>query len=136
MGEIVGNDKDYYAKIGSRIAEIREKRGLTSSQLAYKIGVSESSMSRYERGGSKIDFPTLELIAYILKVPAKYLLDWNDEDTYYLDNETRKRIMVDSSNKESMFLMEASRKLNPDDYQYVKELIERLTEKENHSDDD
>lgn len=64
MGEIVGTDKEYYAKIGSKIAEIRESKGMTLSQLAEKIGVSESSMSRYERGGSKMDLPTIELIAY------------------------------------------------------------------------
>lgn len=135
MGEIVGTDKEYYAKIGSKIAEIREKKGMTLSQLAEKIGVSESSMSRYERGGSKMDLPTIELIASILNVPARYLLDWNNEDTYYLDEKTRKLAMLIGNSGEGMFLMDAYRKLSPEDYQYVKELIERLTSREDFPDD-
>jgi len=137
MGEIIGDGKDYYAKIGNRITEIRESQGVTLRELAEKIGVSESSVSRYERGGTKIDFPTLNKIASALNVSARNLLDWNgEEDNYYLDTKTREIAEMLKSDKESLFFMDAYRKLNPKDYQYVKELVERLTKRGSNSDDD
>ena len=53
-------------KIGSYIAEKRKKLGMTQKQLAEKLGKSDKSVSKWERGVShskryhtKYDEPTL-----------------------------------------------------------------------------
>lgn len=40
------------AKIGKYIAEKRKELGLTQRQLAEKLGMSDKSVSKWERGGS------------------------------------------------------------------------------------
>lgn len=39
-------------KIGKLIAKRRKNRGLTQSQLAEKLGVSNKTVSKWETGGS------------------------------------------------------------------------------------
>ncbi|UHG93263.1 helix-turn-helix domain-containing protein [Spirosoma oryzicola] len=41
-------------QVGNQIREARKRRGLTLKELGEKVGVSESVMSRYEKG--KINF--------------------------------------------------------------------------------
>ncbi|MBT3921289.1 MAG: helix-turn-helix transcriptional regulator [Nitrospina sp.] len=55
--------------IGSRITEIRISKGLTQSQLAERINVSNETISRLERGVSVPSLKTLEKMAGCLKMP-------------------------------------------------------------------
>lgn len=41
---------DFEREIGRRISRIRERRGLTQVELAKKLGIDQSLLSRYERG--------------------------------------------------------------------------------------
>ena len=45
---MVLNNSQRYKNIGLKIAEIRAKRGLTQQQLADKIGISKSYLSKIE----------------------------------------------------------------------------------------
>lgn len=42
------NNSERYKKIGLKIADIRTKRGLTQQQLADRIGISKSYLSKIE----------------------------------------------------------------------------------------
>lgn len=55
--------------IGSKIRYERKKAGLTQTQLAAKIGVSESRISQYERGMENPRVCTLLKIADAIGVP-------------------------------------------------------------------
>ena len=59
---------------GHIVREIREKRNMTITELANRIGVSRSQMSRLEDGSRTLSADTLEKIANVLEEPI---------DTFY-----------------------------------------------------
>lgn len=66
--------------IGRRIRSSREARGLTIKEVAEAIGLSESTISRYESGYvAKIKIPVLTSIANVLNVQEEYLLGVTDQ---------------------------------------------------------
>ena len=65
--------------IGARIKPILEKQGMTQRDLAYKIGVTEVSISRYISGER---MPKANIVVYIadaLNTTTDYLLGRTDE---------------------------------------------------------
>lgn len=66
--------------IGQRIKESRDSKDLTIKELAEAVGLSESTISRYESGHvAKIKIPVLSSIASILNVQEEYLLGITDQ---------------------------------------------------------
>lgn len=63
------------------IRELRKKKGLTQQQLAEKVGISNVSLSNYERGAQMPDLNTLARIAVELDVSTDILLGISDEIT-------------------------------------------------------
>ncbi|MEM7166464.1 MAG: helix-turn-helix domain-containing protein [Planctomycetota bacterium] len=62
--------------IGSQIKKLREERHLTGKELALRIGLSQSQMSRLEQGQRRIDTEILAKIANALEVsPACFFGD-------------------------------------------------------------
>lgn len=57
-----------------RIREVRVKLGLTQEQLAERLGVSQSSVSRLEARGRHVSLNTLERVAGALGIAAGELL--------------------------------------------------------------
>lgn len=70
-----------------RIRKIRKLRNITQQELAESIGVSKSTISKYESGNiTNIKIDTLNKIADVLGVSIAYLLDV-DLPAYYIENE-------------------------------------------------
>lgn len=65
----------------SRISEERKKLGLSQEELANKIGVSQKSISKYERGTRRPSYETLTLMASLFDVTVDYLLGNNQKNT-------------------------------------------------------
>lgn len=61
-------------KTGQRIREIREKKGLLQAELAKRVNISESVMSRIEKGDRAVRDDELKEIAKQLNVSADYLI--------------------------------------------------------------
>lgn len=59
----------------SKIATERKKLGLSQEELAIKIGVSQKSISKYERGVSRPTYETLIAMAKLFDVSLDYLLN-------------------------------------------------------------
>lgn len=62
-------------RIGRRIKTLREKRSITQKELADRVMISPSSITRLESGETMVSVQTLQLIAKSLKVPAGVFLD-------------------------------------------------------------
>jgi transcriptional regulator with XRE-family HTH domain len=66
--------------LGERIAEARKRKGLTQSQLAEKIGISQYLVSDYEIGRLNISATMLVHVAVALGVSADELLGLQSKD--------------------------------------------------------
>lgn len=133
MVKLTDDEKQTYREIGKRITEARENKGMYMKDLGNLIGVSESTMSRYESGETKVDIVVIKKIAKILGVSHRWIIGWNgehEEEQYYLDNDTRELAQYIAENPEQYLLMDASRKLKVEDLKYVSELVKRLADAE------
>ena len=66
-------------EIGSRISSTRDLRGLTLDDIASRVGVAKSTISRYEKGTiAKIKLPVIESIAHALQVDPNWLIGNTD----------------------------------------------------------
>jgi len=63
---VTPEDKQLYQVIGKRIAEARKSVGLTQTQLAEQLGISQQTMAHYEVGRLRIAVSTLLPLAEIL----------------------------------------------------------------------
>ena len=63
------------SEIGSRIADLRKKAGLSQEALGEKIGIGQNTLSRYEIGtASKIPVDDVERLADVFGVSCDYLI--------------------------------------------------------------
>lgn len=61
--------------IGKRIEEAREASGITKKELAERIQVAASTITRYEKGDiNKIKMPIIEAIANVLSVNPMWII--------------------------------------------------------------
>lgn len=60
-----------------KIAELRKERNLSQSELAEKIGVSQQTISKYEKGIREPDISTLLSLSKIFNVSIDFLLENN-----------------------------------------------------------
>lgn len=61
--------------LGEKIARIRKQRGMTQEQMAAKIGISASYLSRIENDGREISVGLLVRIAEVMNIPVSYFLE-------------------------------------------------------------
>ena len=63
----------------NRIRELREKNKMTLLQLSKKLGVSESTVQRYESGNIKnLKYDTMVDLANIFRCNPAYLMGWDN----------------------------------------------------------
>lgn len=131
-------------EIGKRITEARTKAGLSGKELAEKIGVAASTITRYEKGTfAKIKLPVIEAIARELGLNPMWLLGkseyqsteemkrkWQEQDPYYRNPETVRMAQELMDNPNGRILFDASRDLSPEDIKIVLNLIRGLKAKE------
>ena len=75
----------------NRLKELRKSRGLTQTEVAKQIGISQNSYSYWENGKVKIDNNSLKRLADLFNVTVDYILDRN---TGNLNNNKGKWINV------------------------------------------
>lgn len=70
------------AVMHERIKELRNQKGLTLSQVANYLGVTEATAQRYETGkGIKtIPYRAIEKYANLFNCSPQYIMGWNEED--------------------------------------------------------
>ena len=66
-------------QLGANIAMYRKEYGLTQAALAEKLNFSDKAVSKWERGESMPDVPTLVHMAQLFNIPVDILLKDPDE---------------------------------------------------------
>lgn len=77
--------------IGTRIKELRIRRGLTQDQIADKLDMNRANFSHYERDTAVPPSETLSKIADILDTTTDYLLGRREVDS--IEDEFTRMIM-------------------------------------------
>lgn len=118
------------------LKKLRVEKKLTQEELAQATGLSRSAIGMYESGSREPNFETLEVFADFFNVDMNTLLDKEQEKPfYYFDPETARLAQELYDNPELRILMDASRKLAPDDVKNIADIVAKMKKKENHEDD-
>ncbi|GGI46035.1 hypothetical protein GCM10008018_15110 [Paenibacillus marchantiophytorum] len=108
---------DTYLKYGDRIAQLREKRGLTQEELSNKIGISRAALSHYETSRREPDYETINKFANFFNVTVDYLLGRTDQPEMVLDRDVREFVehldLTDESILKKFSLTVDGRRLTP-----------------------
>ncbi|VDG33333.1 XRE family transcriptional regulator [Lactobacillus brevis] [Lactiplantibacillus mudanjiangensis] len=62
------------SKLANKIINLRERKDMKQSELARRLGLDKSSMSKIENGTRKVSSDELNKLADIFEVTADYLL--------------------------------------------------------------
>lgn len=63
----------------NRIKELRKLNDMTLLELAHKLGVSESTVQRYESGNIRMfNYDTISMLATIFNCRPEYVMGWDD----------------------------------------------------------
>lgn len=95
-----------------RLKELRLQRGYSQIELGKKLGLSNSTISMYERGERNPDFETLDLIADFFNVDVSYLLGKEVGSMYYLDPQLYDIAIRLSEDEELLCLIEKTKDSN------------------------
>ena len=63
---------------GDRIAQLRERKGMTQEELAGSIGITRAALSHYEKNRREPDYKTLSKIADYFKVSIDWIIRGNN----------------------------------------------------------
>lgn len=113
---------------GEKLRELRLERGYSQEQLGKMLGRGRSSISMYESDQREPDFETLEAIADIFNVDMDTLANSkaSEKASYYMEPETAALAQQIHDDPELRILMDASRKLRPEELKSVINMIKAM----------
>lgn len=71
---------------GKKLSELRKSKGLSQEDLAFELGISQSSVSNYEGGATLPDILVLERVSSYFNIPVTELLSENQHTFYNYQN--------------------------------------------------
>jgi transcriptional regulator with XRE-family HTH domain len=72
------DEKNHLAVVGKRVLAARERAGMNQKDLAERVGMSQSRISKLERGAVGVDYLVMWRIAQVLGVSLDNLLSGNE----------------------------------------------------------
>lgn len=122
-------------KVNELISNKRKELGLTLEEVANKVGVSKSTVKKWESGYIKnMRRDNMALLADALHISPMDLLNddsrVNDTPGYYTDPETAELAEELRTNPDRRILFDASKDLSKDDIDTVLKIIDGLKARE------
>lgn len=69
------DEKDFFVKLGARLADLRREQGLTQAQVAERLGVSQQTVNSFEKGRRRIPVSALPELAKLLDVSIEEFIE-------------------------------------------------------------
>jgi len=104
----------YKVTLGDRITELRKAKGWSQSDLAKKIGVSYTQMSRYEIKGVQPPANTLKKMADVFDTTVDYLISGDKDE----------KVKASLKDAELLQQFKAVEQFTDDDKNVIKKLID------------
>lgn len=115
--------------LGSRLKEMRNKRGLTQKTLAARINKSVAAVSGYESNAQTPPTDVLISISEVLHVPITYFVELNSEDTYSSKGlSAKQKELLDLLFEEFVTPSKYSSELSPRQIEAVRRLLRIFSE--------
>ena len=112
--------------VGERMKTLRKKRGISADTVAEAIGVSRSTIFRYERGDiDKVPADLLERIAAALHTNSGYLLGWSESDKPIIQTQRREESELTAADRE---LIELYRRADESDRLAVNLILQKYAD--------
>jgi transcriptional regulator with XRE-family HTH domain len=120
--------------IGSRLRAAREKKGWTQTYVCKKLGLSNSTLSGYERDYRKPDPEQIRQFAELYEVSTDYLLGRDDQPntTNEVNDELNEKEIAELeriANDEKIILTAYGKKLDPEDEILARQLLRTIAER-------
>ena len=123
--------------LGENIRFLRTKKGYSQYDIANMLGYkSFTTIQKWESGVSEPPLKALKKLSEIFNIDMNDLatkkLSYNtneDNNVYYLDDDARDMAQFLYENPDYKVLFDASRKVKKEDIQFVKEMIDRMSNK-------
>ena len=123
--------------LGENIRFLRTKKGYSQDDIANMLGYkSFTTKKKWESGVSEPPLKALKKLSEIFNIDMNDLatkkLSYNtneDNNIYYLDDDARDMAQFLYENPDYKVLFDASRKVKKEDIQFVKEMIDRMSNK-------
>lgn len=118
--------------MGKRIKERREMLGLTLEQVADRLGLQKSAISKYERGAvENIKRSHIMKLAEMLECDPAYLMGFTDNvegdgNDYYIDDYARDLVRFLHQNPEYRVAFDATRKVKAEDLETVISVLDKF----------
>ena len=123
--------------LGENIRFLRTKKGYSQDDIANMLGYKWfTTIQKWESGVSEPPLKALKKLSEIFNIDMNDLatkkLSYNtneDNNIYYLDDDARDMAQFLYENPDYKVLFDASRKVKKEDIQFVKEMIDRMSNK-------
>ncbi len=124
--------------LGENIRFLRTKKGYSQDDIANMLGYkSFTTIQKWESGVSEPPLKALKKLSEIFNIDMNDLatkkLSYNtneDNNVYYLDDDARDMAQFMYENPEYKVLFDASRNVKKEDIDFVKQMIDRMSNKE------
>lgn len=73
-------ERKFFSDLGGRIAELRKEQGLTQTQLAELLGISQQQVASFEAGRRRVTVAMLPTLAHSLGASVEELLGVKPEN--------------------------------------------------------
>lgn len=105
--------------------------GKSQSDLVNDLGYEKSTVSNWVNGARvpKVDV-IIDIAKYLHVGPGDLIEDTRDEESYYINDDAREMAQFMYDNPEYKVLFDASRKVKKEDIEFVKQMIDRMSNKE------
>ena len=117
-----------------RIEELRNSRGISQGKLEKELGFSNGSISKWKNSTPNPE--RLKKLADSFGVSVEYLMTGEEQNGYYLNEETAKMAQKIFDNKKLHMLFDALQDAEPDDLDAVNSVVLALKRKERGNVDD
>lgn len=118
-------------KVGQRIRQIREQRGLSEVELGQLVSVAGATISRYEQGLRKVDADRLPRFAEALRVsPCDFFEPGEGPDSFEEDPADQTE-PYSATTQERIVRAYLRRRLGDEDARLVEAMISALERKRN-----
>ena len=110
-----------------KLSKLLTDSDMNQADLANMLGVSESTVGKWILKKALPRMSIIEKLSVIFNRPKAYFYDDSEgRQTYYLNPETAQLAQEIHDNPDLRILMDASRKLSPDDIKFVVDLVSRM----------